>query len=851
MKVARPPRLQAELDALPVGALLAPLAAALGAQHNAVLEAPPGAGKTTLVPLALRDADWLDGQKIVMLEPRRLAARAAAGRMAALLGEAVGATVGYRVRLATRVSPATRIEVVTEGILTRLLQQDPALAGIGLVIFDEFHERSLDGDLGLALALHGRALFREGPPLRLLVMSATLDGTRLAALLDDAPVLRSSGRQFPVELRYGAPWQPRDDSCARTAATVRQALADGPGGVLVFLPGQREIRRVAALLDDLATPALQLLPLYGDLPLAAQQRIIEPAPAGVRKVVLATAIAETSLTIDGIRVVVDSGLSRLPRFDPGSGMTRLETRRLVRAASEQRAGRAGRLEPGVCYRSWSATQQAQLLPFAPPEIAQADLAPLALQLLRWGVDDPGELRWLDPPPAAPYAQALDLLQRLGACERPAGSWRLTAHGTAMAELPLHPRLAHLLLVGSRYGLRDRACDLAALLSERDPLGAREADLELRLTLLASPQPGQRAVQQRLRRLGAQFRRHGRGPVDQPVAQPDDPRWLGFLLACAYPERVAQRRGPGVVYRLANGRAATLDDHDPLQRAPWLAVAQLGGAAGQANDRIQLAATLDPALFDDALADQVTAVDAVDWDDARHRFRAERQRRVGALLLAARPLARIPTAERQQVLVDYVRRQGLALLAWPDQALQLRARVALLRRLDLERDGASAWPDLGDAALLATLEQWLAPALGAVTTRDAFQALDTHALLRGLLPWPLPARLDELAPPRLRVPSGSELRIDYRSDPPVLAVKLQEMFGSSATPRIAGGRVALTLHLLSPAGRPLQVTQDLASFWRHGYAEVRKEMRGRYPKHPWPEDPLQATPTARAKRRPPR
>ncbi|HEY5719919.1 MAG TPA: ATP-dependent helicase HrpB, partial [Gammaproteobacteria bacterium] len=829
------PLLEALRAALPVGGVLGELERVLGERQVAVLEAPPGAGKTTLAPLALREAAWLDGQRILLLEPRRLAARAAAERMAALLGEAVGQTVGYRVRLESRVSAATRVEVVTEGILTRQLQADPALDGVGLVIFDEFHERSLDGDLGLALALQSRELLREEPPLRLLVMSATLDGSRVARLLGDAPVVRSQGRQYPVELRYGAPWRPDDDVVARTATTLRQVLADEHGSVLVFLPGQQEIRRVAERVADLAGPGLELLPLHGDLDLARQRRVIEPPPAGTRKVVLATAIAETSLTIDGVRVVIDAGLSRQPRFDPPSGMTRLHTGRLSRASSEQRAGRAGRLEPGVCYRLWAESQQAELLPFTPAEVLQADLAPLALQLLRWGVTDPAELRWLDPPPAAPYAQALDLLQRLGAALPRDGGWRLTAHGAAMATLPAHPRLAHLLLTGAGAGLLEPACALAALLAERDPLRERDADLQLRLDLFAGNglPPALRGVQRRLQQLAGQFRRLCTAHAAPAAADAGDPRWSGFLLAQAYPDRVAQRRGADASYRLSNGRAARLLPGDPLQRASYLAVAEVGGRSDEATDRIHLAAELDPALFDDGLAALVDERDAVDWDAAGDRFRAERQRRLGALVLATRPLARVPTVQRTQVLLDFVRREGLGLLDWNDGVEQLRGRVALLRRLEPERGDGSTWPDLGDAALLARLDEWLAPALARVRRRDDFRALDTRALLLALLPWPLPQRLDELAPERLRVPSGSQVRIDYAVDPPVLAVKLQEMFGCAETPRVAGGRVALSIHLLSPARRPLQVTRDLASFWQNGYAEVRKEMRGRYPKHPWP------------------
>lgn len=829
---------------LPVHASLEALTVALGDRHVAVLEAPPGAGKTTLIPLALLDADWLQGQKMLLLAPRRLAARAAAERMADQLGEAVGRTVGYRVRLESRVSPTTRIEVITEGILTRQLQADPALEGIGLVIFDEFHERSLDGDLGLALTLQSRELLRDTEPLRLLVMSATLDGARVAQLLDGAPVIRSEGRQHPVEIHYGDPRTAADDPCARVAATLRDVLAREPGSVLVFLPGQREIRRVAELTADLATPTLQLLPLHGELDLAAQRRVIEPAAPGTRKVVLATSIAETSLTIDGIRVVIDAGLSRLPQFDPRSGMTRLQTRPLSRASSEQRAGRAGRIEPGTCYRLWSPTQQSQLVPFAPPEMAQADLASLALQLLRWGAADPAELRWLDPPPAAPYTQALELLQRLGAVTRRDGRWQLTGHGEAMAHLPAHPRLGHLLLVGARFGLLARAADLAALIAERDPFRIPGSDLQPRLEQIAGH--GARGAVRRLQQLAAQFRRMVEVRPSNAVDDPDDPRWTGFLVAVAYPDRIAQRRGNR--YTLSNGRAAQLPDGDPLHSASHLAVAQLGGQAGRATDRIFLAAELDAALFNGPLADLVDELDRIDWDREAGRFRAERRRCCGALVLERRPLTDIPAGKRRDVLLDLVRREGLALLDWPDHARQLRGRVALLHRVDLARHAQSEWPDLGDAALLERLPEWLGPALDNVRHLDDFRTLDVGALLHSLLPWPLPQRLDELAPERIRVPSGNTARIDYTVEPPVLAVKLQEMFGCAETPRVAGGRVAVVIHLLSPARRPLQVTQDLAGFWRGSYAEVRKEMRGRYPKHPWPENPLQAPPTARTRRR---
>ncbi|WP_263144135.1 ATP-dependent helicase HrpB [Pseudomonas sp. RIT-PI-AD] len=840
---------------LPIDAILPDLRAALAARDEAVLEAPPGAGKTTRVPLALLGEPWLAGQRILMLEPRRLAARAAAERLASESGDALGETVGYRIRLESKVGPRTRIEVVTEGILVRRLQDDPALEGVGLVIFDEFHERSLDADLALALTLAGRALLRDEPSLKVLLMSATLEGERLSSLLEDAPVVRSEGRMYPVDIRWGRSLQAagpyeREGLEPRMAQTLLQALADEPGSLLAFLPGQAEIRRVAALLDDAlaARPDVRVCPLHGELDLAAQRAAIEPAPAGMRKVVLATNIAETSLTIDGVRVVVDAGLERVPRFDPASGMTRLDTQRIARASATQRAGRAGRLEPGVCYRLWSQAQHEHLPAHGAAEILQADLAGLALQLARWGVAA-DELRWLDPPPPAALAQARDLLARLGALNDKGG---LSPHGHAMARLPTHPRIAHLLLRGQALGLGGLACDLAALLGERDILrGAGDADLHNRLLLLegANAARGARGGVQRAWQLSRQFRSYLRGPVERAVADPEHPRWLGCLLAFAYPDRVArQRREAGAGYRLANGRAAVFGEPDALMKAPWLVIADLGSRQGQREERIYLAAELDPALFEGPLAEQVAVQDVLDWDEREGVLRAERQRRVGELVLAREPLAALDEASRSRALVALVRRKGLELLPWTAELRQWQARVALLRRLDLERQGGSEWPDVSDAALLADLESWLAPYLGKVARLSHFAQLDLSAILQGVLPWPLPQRLDELAPKTLEVPSGSRIRLDYQDDPPVLAVRLQELFGLADTPRIGGGRLGVKLHLLSPARRPVQVTQDLASFWRTTYAEVKKDLKGRYPKHYWPEDPLVAEPTARAKPR---
>ncbi|WP_458368936.1 ATP-dependent helicase HrpB [Pseudomonas mandelii] len=834
---------------LPIDEVLPALREALATRHEAVLEAPPGAGKTTRVPLALLNEPWLAGQTILMLEPRRLAARAAAERLASELGEKVGETVGYRIRLDSKVGPKTRIEVVTEGILTRRLQDDPALDGVGLLIFDEFHERSLDADLALALSLNGRELFRDDQPLKILLMSATLEGERLAGLLDDAPILRSEGRMYPVAMRWGRPLQPGEFIEPRLVQTILEALNDETGSVLVFLPGQAEIRRVHQQLADALGESTQVLlcPLHGELDLAAQRAAIDPAPAGKRKVVLATNIAETSLTIDGVRVVIDAGLARVPRFDPGSGMTRLDTQRISKASATQRAGRAGRLEPGVCYRLWSQDQHEQLAAYASAEILSADLAGLALQLGRWGVT-PTQLVWLDVPPAAAYAQAQDLLDRLGALDGDA----LTRHGQAMAELPAHPRIAHLLLRGQALGLADMACDVAALLGERDILRGAGADLHSRLVLLSGEERAARGAQggvQRARQLARQYRGYLRGKASEPVSDPDHPRWLGALLALAYPDRVAQqRRAGGAEYRLANGRAALFAEADSLMKQAWLVIADLGSRQGQREERIYLAADFDPALFDSVLAEQVRVVDQLDWDEREGVLRAERQRKVGELILSREPLTGLDETARSQALVNLVRRKGLELLPWTPELRQWQARVALLRQLDFGSKGESEWPDVSDAALLKNLEHWLMPYLGKVSRLSHFANLDLSSIVHNLLPWPLPQRLDEQAPHHLSVPSGSSIRLDYSEQPPILAVRLQELFGLSDTPRIAGGRQVVKLHLLSPARRPVQVTQDLANFWRSTYAEVKKDLKGRYPKHYWPDDPLVAEATARIKPR---
>jgi ATP-dependent helicase HrpB len=793
----------------------------LAERGRAVLQAPPGAGKTTRVPLALLDQPWLSG-KIVMLEPRRIAARAAAGHMASLLGERVGETVGYRIRMDRKVGPNTRIEVVTEGILTRMLQDDPALEGVGAVIFDEFHERSLNADLGLALALE-TAVLRDD--LRLLVMSATLDGGPVARLLGDAPIVSSEGRAYPVETHHrpSRPGEAIEDAVARA---VRDALAEETGSLLVFLPGAREIRRVQAKLSGLGD-GVTVAPLYGDLPAAAQDQAIRPAPAATRKVVLATNIAETSLTIEGVRVVIDSGLARAPRFDPRTGMSRLETVAIARAAADQRRGRAGRTEPGVCWRLWAKAGEGAMAPFDPPEILVADLAPLALELALWGS---GDLAWLDPPPAAALAQARALLADLGAID-PDG--RPSAHGKAMARLPLHPRLAHMVLRAKAEGVGGTAAELAAILEGRRP--SPETDLRSSIEVLHRDR-GDPAVA-RLREAARDIaRRFGLGPGGGSGD-------AGALLALAYPDRVAKRRPGGRgSFLLANGRGAALRDGDPLAGTDYLAVAETDDAGREA--RILAAAPLDEATLEAVLGDRIAWVQTVAWDATEQAVAARRQRRLGALVLTDAALPNPDPAAVARALLEGVRRLGLDALPWRDGAVVLRKRAGFARALEGE-----GWPDWSDTALIETLEEWLGPHLGGMRRRSDLDRLDLAQILSTALGWERQRALDTLAPATIPIPSGRRAALDY-ADPtqPVLAVKLQEMFGQAETPRVGNGKVPVAIHLLSPAGRPLQVTRDLAGFWAGSYAEVRKDMRGRYPRHPWPDDPLAAPATARAKPR---
>jgi len=843
---------------LAIDAALPALRAAVVAHANVVLQAPPGAGKSTGVPLALLTEQSLRPGKIVMLEPRRLAARAVATRMSQMLGEAVGQTVGFRTRLESRTSKNTRIEVVTEGILTRWLQRDATLEGVAMVIFDEFHERSLNADVGLALCLEAQAEVRDD--LRILVMSATLDTPAVAQLLGDAPIVSTEGKAFDVETRWAATGaanrgQREIDIATRTARTILQALEQEPGDILAFLPGQGEIRRAQQQLEEggLAR-SVSVLPLFGDLSAAEQDAALRPGDAQHRKVVLATNIAETSLTIEGVRVVVDSGLARRARFDPSTGMSGLETVRISRASADQRRGRAGRLGPGVCYRLWSETEHASLAAQTAPEILEADLAPVALDLAEWGVSDPRSLRWLDPPPAATFAQARDLLRSLDAID---AEGRITPHGRALARLGTHPRLAHMIVRGAELGLRRLALEIAAVLGERDLLrwnaGRRDADLRLRIEALrrgrvddshvaADVRVDGGARQRAVRSVEVLERQLDTGTATSPATESDAD--IGRLLAFAYPDRIAQSRGAGGRYLLSGGRGARLADAQSIAQAEFLVVADLD--AGDREALIRLASPLPRAALEGDFAALIEHRQRFEWDAREQAVVAQDERWLGAIRLGERRLEN-PDGERvMSALLAGIRELGLDVLPWTKEARALRQRLAFAR--DVDTHAPRPWPDVSDDALLATLEDWLAPWLTNMSRRDHLARLDTTAIIAALLDWNQRQRLDELAPTHLQVPSGSRIPIDY-SAAPTVAVRLQEVFGLSTTPAVGGGRVPLTLQLLSPAHRPVQVTKDLASFWARGYMEVKKELKGRYPKHYWPDDPTTAVATARARPRP--
>jgi ATP-dependent helicase HrpB len=804
----------------PVDLVIPALKAALAEKPCAVLVAEPGAGKTTRVPLALKDEAWLSGKRIVMLEPRRLAARAAAKRMAETLGETVGETVGYTVRLERKVSARTRIEVVTEGILTRRLQSDPELSDTGLLIFDEFHERSLDGDLGLALSLDVQRGLR--PDLRIMVMSATLDSEKLSAHLGDAPVISAKGRLFPVDVVH-LDKATRPTLIDDAVKAILRALRDVTGSVLVFLPGEGEIRRVEErLLQGALSANVDVRPLYGAMELKAQDEAIQPSSAGRRKIVLATTIAETSLTIEGIEAVIDTGLKRSPRFDTASGMTTLETVRVSQASAEQRKGRAGRLGPGTCYRLWPEAETRALAQHDEPEIRAADLSGLALEMARWGVSSVERLPWYELPPKAAFAQAQDLLQKLGALD---GQNAITTHGKAMAELPLHPRLAHMVIAARTLGGGQSAAEIAALLSERDG-AARDAsiDVEQRLMMMrgAARARWQQVVKQ-VRDLASLKQDTG------DVAH-------GVLVALAYPDRIARKRGGR--YQLSGGGGAALPPHDNLNKSDWLAIAILDGAAGDGKAR--LAAELSQRDVETYFSDLIIETQGVHWDAKTNAVKAGLTRRLGAIILQEKPAADIDRSQTAAAMLEGVTLMGLSCLPWTEAARGFQARVKFLARVMPD----ASFPALEDEALSASMATWLAPYLEGMLRKGDLARLDLFQILQGLLPQDLLRRMEKLAPQRMTVPGGGSYRIDYDVEgDPVLQVRLQEMFGLQATPQVADGRARLKIVMLSPGMKPVAVTQSLETFWLQGYPDVRKDMRGKYPKHSWPEDPLTAVAVA--------
>lgn len=822
-------------DQLPIIEIIPEIKKSLSLHNTMILQAPPGAGKSTILPLQLLDEKWLNGKKILMLEPRRLAARAVANRMSVLINEPVGTTVGYRIRFDNKVNRQTRIEVLTEGILTRMLQQDNTLDDVGLVIFDEFHERSLHADLALALCRELQQVLRED--LRILIMSATLDGSTLSSLLGNAPVLTSAGRQYPIDLFY-LPAENEIPLHAQMAKAIRKALASKEGDILAFLPGAAEIQRTAELLEQEFSD-VSIHPLFGDLPLQKQQEAILPHPQGKRKVVLATSIAETSLTIEGIKIVIDSGYCKSPRFDPKTGLTRLDTIRVTQDMATQRAGRAGRLGPGICYRLWNESSHQHLLAHRSPEISEADLAPTLIELAQWGIEDVNKLTWLTSPPMAAVAQAKNLLEGLGALKEN----KITAHGKELLRLPTHPRIAHLLLEGQKNNLTALATDIAAILEERDPL-PKEAGSNLTLRIEALRKwrnkeyvSAERNVLERIERMAAQWRRlvdvsvDNAAPIDQEV---------GKLLAAAYPERIAKQREQSHRYRLANGKIAKVNEHDPISHEPYLAVAHLD--AGTTEGRIFLAAPLSP----DDIYHLASEQKVISWDAQNGILIARTEKRIGDIILESKPLSVIPDEERKKVLCETVRKEGFNLFNQTETVIAWKARVQSISAWRKNEE----WPDVSDQHLLDTAEDWLAPYLNTVKKREDFFKLDLYAILSGLFSWEQLQLLDKLAPAKIKVPSGSLIALNYQPDgaSPVLAVRLQEVFGLVDTPTVNEGKIKVLLHLLSPGYKPVQITQDLKSFWKNTYPEVRKELKIRYKRHHWPEDPWTAEAVSGAKRR---
>lgn len=847
-------------DRLPVTEILPKLLSVLESTRYAVLQAPPGAGKTTGVPPALLAAPWLQGKNIWVLEPRRLAARASAWRMADMRGEPVGQTVGYHIRMERKAGPATRIEVMTEGILTRRIQSDPSLKDAGLVIFDEFHERNINSDIGLALCLDAAEALR--PDLRILVMSATLDTARVAEVMGNAPVIAAEGKSFPVRTEYLSPAaRPGGgaDIEKACAGAVMKALYEEPGDVLVFLPGVGEIKRTAALLKKRLDAGVKLVPLYGNLSQKAQTAAIMPSIPGERKVVLATSIAETSITIEGVRVVVDSGLMRVPRFFSGTGMSRLETVPVSLASAEQRRGRAGRVSAGVCYRIWPEAIDATLKPFNTPEILCTELSGLALELALWGVSGPQELRWLDLPPGSSFEQARTVLKDLGALGE---TGRITPHGRRLAVMGVHPRLAHMMVAGEKAGRGLLACRLAAIIAERDFLtfkrGEYDPDIRLRLDMVEASLSGRKTLlkdidvnREVLRNILKTADRLAEnlkaGPEKtRPLENAIDP--VGSLLAQAYPERVAKRRGGRHdSFLMASGGGAIFPGTCRLSASDYIVAVHLDGKAQNAG--IFLAAHYSKEALQRDFGHVFKTVDKVAWDKQSGAIAAGRKIMFGRIVVEETPISAVDSRQVTAIMLKMIRSRGLDVLPWNKNLTSLRERVSFLKNAG----GFTELPDFSKAALEADMENWLGPYLAGVTSFSQLKKIDLHTALRGLLTWQQQQQVEREAPTHIGVPSGSRIPLAYAAkgsplESPVLAVRLQEMFGLTATPRVAGGRIPVTLHLLSPAGRPVQITRDLASFWQTAYRDVKKDLMGRYPKHFWPDDPLSARPTRRAKRR---
>jgi ATP-dependent helicase HrpB len=819
--------------ALPIESVLAEIGSALHNHSSAVLVAPPGAGKTTRVPLFLLEQDFCRKGKIIMLEPRRLAARAAAERMASMLDEKLGETIGLRVRLQSKTSDKTRIEIVTEGVFTRMILDDPALEGVAAILFDEYHERSLDADLGLALALDAQSGLRED--LRILVMSATLDGARVASLLGEAPVIESLGRAFPIETIYVG----RDGALRieeQMTKTILQALATQTGSLLAFLPGQSEINRTASLLGEkIKDPFIDLCPLYGAMDREAQDLAVSPAHNGRRKIVLATSIAETSLTIEGVRIVVDSGLARIPRYEPDLGLTRLETVRASRAAADQRRGRAGRTEPGVCYRLWEEAATGALEAFSPPEVLSADLSSLVLDLAAWGIRDPSLLSWLDPPPIPALNEARTLLRQIEALNE---SFNLTDQGRAIRALALPPRLARMVVEAAHHGQAQLAADLAATLVERG-LGGDSIDLCERVERFRRDRSKRAEDARKLARGWAQQARRFTDTNDEASASIQE---IGQLITLAYPDRIAKARGKPGEFIMANGRACYVEPHDHLARQDWLAIAEISGRAASA--RILAAAPLTLADIEQAQPQALIWQEDLQFDKASASLRARRMRRLGALVISEQNLAVPANEQAAHTLARGLASLGIKRLNWTKAQKQWRDRIQFLRQAE-----GDIWPDLSDEALSDQAESWLAPFILGRTSLADITHDDLEQALKALLPWDLAKRLEKEAPTHYEAPTGSQIAIDYETESgPILAIRVQELFGLAQHPSLAGGRVPLTLHLLSPAHRPIQITRDLPGFWKGSWSSVKTEMKGRYPRHVWPDDPASASPTTRAKPR---